>query len=272
MVARVWRFSGPQLLRAACLSVVATCLWSQQPQRNPYTKYEDIAEGRRLYRFDCVNCHGMDGASGRGARLASKYRRYGSSDREMFRTISEGIPGTEMPGLWRDDESVWKILAFVRTLEATATEACVSEAGDPERGRDVFANKGSCTTCHTVGMGGGRLGPDLTFVGATRSFQHLRDSLVDPNKDNPYSHRTVRAVDARGKRFEGILLNEDGYTLHMLDRQEEIRSFSKANLRELSRPRESLMPSYGGLLTEGEMNDLLAYLCGLTGSEGRAAR
>ena len=260
-VARLWLHAAI----AASLSTLPTP--TQQHETNPFTSFEDIAEGRRLYRLDCVNCHGMDGASGRGARLASTYRRYGSSDRDMFRTISNGVPGTEMPGLWRDEEAVWKVLAFVRTLEAQALEPCVTEAGDAARGRAVFVRKGACQACHTVGMGGGRLGPDLTAAGARLSSQHLRESLVEPNKEIPYSYRTVRAVDRNGKTFEGVLLNEDGYTLHLIDRQETIHSLSKADLQKVERPRESLMPSYRGSLSPAETDDLLAYLCGL-GSAG----
>jgi cytochrome c oxidase cbb3-type subunit 3 len=261
------------LIRPSIVILLTTAIgWAQLPDKNPFTKFEDIAEGKRLYRLDCVNCHGMDGKSGRGARLASKFRRHGGSDREMFRTISDGIPGTEMPGLWRDAEAIWKIVAFVRILEESGTEACVAEGGNPEKGRNVFFNKGSCAACHAVGMGGGRLGPELTFIGASRGYEHLRESLIEPGKDLPPSHRTVRVVDRDGAHFEGVVLNEDGYTIHLLDRHEEIRSFSKADLRQLEKPKESLMPSYRGVLSENEMNDLLAYLCGLTGTDARASR
>jgi len=261
------------LIRPSILLLLTTAIgWAQVPDKNPFTKFEDMAEGRRLYRLDCVNCHGMDGKSGRGTRLASKFRRHGGSDREMFRTISDGVQGTEMPGLWRDAESVWKILAFVRMLEESGTEACVAEGSDPEKGRDVFFNKGSCTACHAVGMGGGRLGPDLSSIGASRSYQHLRDSLIEPGKDLPPSHRTVRIVDREGARFEGVVLNEDGYTIHLLDRGERIRSFSKTDLHQLEKPKESLIPSYRGVLGETEINNLLAYLCGLTGPDARASR
>ncbi len=253
----------PHAAIAAFLSTFPTP--AQQHQTNPFTSFEDIAEGRRLYRLDCVNCHGMEGASGRGARLASKFRRYGSADREMFRTISNGVPGTEMPGLWRDEEAVWKILAFVRTLEARAADACVAEAGDTARGREVFVQKGSCQACHAIGMGGGRLGPDLTAVGARLSVEHLRESLAEPDEQIPYSHRTVRATGRDGRAYEGVLLNEDGYTLHLIDRQETIHSLSKADLQQVEHPPKSLMPAYGDLLGQEETDDLLAYLCGLTG-------
>ena len=255
---------------AASLSTLPTP--AQQHQSNPFTSFEDIAEGRRLYRLDCVNCHGMDGASGRGARLASNYRRYGSSDREMFRTISNGVPGTEMPGLWRDEEAVWKILSFVRTLEAQAADACVAETGDAARGLEVYFRKGSCQTCHAVGMGGGRLGPDLTAVGARLSVEHLRESLVEPAKQIPYSHRTVRATGRDGRMYEGVLLNEDGYTVHLMDRQENIHSLSKADLQNVEHPQQSLMPSYGDLLGQGETDDLLAYLCSLGSAAGENAQ
>ena len=184
-------------------------------------------------------------------------------------TISNGVPGTEMPGLWRDEEAVWKILAFVRTLEAQAPEACVAEAGNAARGREVYFQKGSCQTCHAVGMGGGRLGPDLTAVGARLSVEHLLESLAEPNKQIPYSHRTVRATGREGQTYEGVLLNEDGYTLHLMDRQETIHSLSKADLRNVEHPQESLMPAYGDILGSEDTDDLLAYLCNLTGFSGK---
>lgn len=86
--------------------------------RNPYVSAQDVAEGQRLYARNCRTCHGAQGErADRSARLASKIRHHGNSDAEMFRTISEGIPGTAMPGTYADEKSVWQILAFVRSLE-----------------------------------------------------------------------------------------------------------------------------------------------------------
>jgi cytochrome c553 len=87
-------------MRLVILTLIACALGAQTRDTNPFTSAKDVAEGKRLYSFYCVFCHGMDGVSGRGARLASTYRKHGSSDREMYRTIADGVPGTEMSGHW----------------------------------------------------------------------------------------------------------------------------------------------------------------------------
>lgn len=243
------------------LALLTLSAAGQQRDTNPLQSPEHIAEGRRLYRFYCVNCHGMDGASGRGARLASNFRRHGSSDAEMFRTISNGIPGAEMPGLWMDEETVWKILAFVRTLEVRGAGACDWDPEAARRGHAVYHNKGGCTACHTLRSSGGRLGPDLTGIGAGRAREQLHDAIIAPDRQIPKRYRTVVAVDAKGARHEGILLNEDEYTLHLMNRAEQILSFRKQELRSIERPSRSLMPSYAHSLSTSEIEDLLSYLC-----------
>ena len=104
--------------------VLAFPLAGQKNDRNPFTSAADIESGHKLYNVHCRTCHGANGERrDPTAKLASTFRRYGSSDREMFQTISNRIPGTGMPGFYVGEDTVWKILAFVRTLEAGAEHA-----------------------------------------------------------------------------------------------------------------------------------------------------
>jgi len=152
---------------------------AQTRETNPYalTDRDALATGRKLYSFYCVFCHGMDGASGRGAQLASPYRKHGSSDREVYRSIADGVPGTEMTGHPLEEDEVWKILLFVRQIEQNALgrgQGCRADAsgGDPVKGAAVFQN--ACRNCNSAAS---RLGPDLAAIGATRSREHLRESM-----------------------------------------------------------------------------------------------
>lgn len=237
----------------------------QTREANPFRSAGDVAEGRRLYSFYCVFCHGMDGASGRGARLATGYRRHGTSDKEVFRVIANGVPGTEMSGHILPEDDIWRIITFVRTLEAApASDACAISPGDAALGRALFWGKGDCLRCHSVTEGGrsrgsGRLGPDLTSIGATHSRAHLRESLLEPSKQISNRYRTVRAG-----AFTGLLLNQDEYTVHLMDMGEEIRSLERSAVSSVDFPKMSLMPAYGSL-TAPEMDGLLAYLCSLRG-------
>jgi putative heme-binding domain-containing protein len=253
-----------------------TCVsWAQSLETNPYASAKDVAEGRRLYSLFCVFCHGMDGASGRGARLASTFRRHGTSDRDQYRVIANGVSGTEMAGHFLNEEEIWKILAFVRTLERSVTAgsaACETSPGDAGAGRKLFFGKGACLSCHSAtidgrAQGSGRLGPDLTYAGATRTRNHLRESLLDPARSIAPAYAQVRVVTRSGETVRGIRLNEDEYTLHMMAPGEQIVSFYKADLKTVDRLAESFMPSYRSTLGPQEVEDIVSYLCTLRGNQ-----
>jgi putative heme-binding domain-containing protein len=239
----------------------AAMLWGQSRDTNPFTSAKDIAEGRKLYSYYCVFCHGMDGVSGRGAQLASAYRKHGSSDREMYRTIADGVPGTEMSGHWLEEDEIWKILSFVRVLEKSAAArptGCEPGPGDAVRGKALFRGKGGCLACHHPAS---RLGPDLSSIGASHSRAHLRDSITHPAKEISRRYRVVSVKMKTGEAARGLLLNQGEYTVHLLDSQERIRSFARPDLADVAFPRESLMPSFRDALSTGELDDLVAYLC-----------
>ena len=241
-------------------------------ETNPMSTPEEFEEGMRLYRIHCGVCHGMEGKTGRGARLARRTYRHGNSDAELFDLIEAGIPGTDMPGVWLEEEDIWKILLFARTFAEKAGEACEAGSGDPAAGKEVFDGQGSCLACHTVGSEGGRLGPDLSFAGESFTDEELREALLSPSAEVARRYSTVRLVTEGGERVEGVWMNENLYRIFMLDRSENIRSFRKASLRMLDLPDESLMPAYGDLLSDEAINDLIAYLCTLRGTAKEDAR
>ena len=239
-------------------------LSAQHDDRNPFSSKADLEEGAKLYRLNCGVCHGMEGKSGRGARLAVRDHRHGNTDAELFRVIQNGVPGTEMPGLWMEEDSIWKILLFVRTFEVDAGEACEPSPGDAARGAAIYREK-ACKSCHMTGGEGGRLGPDLSHIGLNYSREQLRESLLEPDKQVGAKYRTV-VVAADGSTVDGVLLNEDAYTVNLMDRGERFRRFDKAKAK-VEKPAKSLMPAYKDL-SERQMDDLLAYLCGLRGKGG----
>ena len=249
------------------LAVPVVLAGARTRDTNPMSTAAHMAEGRLLYRINCGVCHGMDGKTGRGARLAKRSYRRGNSDAELFDLIEAGVPGTDMPGLWLEEDDIWKILLFVRTFAGTASESCESTGGDAGAGKVVFESKGSCLACHTVGMEGGRLGPDMSYAGATYSNEQIRDALLVPHEQVADQYRTVRLVAGDGESVEGILMQENLYNIYVLDRAERIRSFRKSELQKLDKPEESLMPAYGDLLSAADIDDLVEYLCTLVGKD-----
>ena len=259
---------NPRLLPLLLLACAAASM-AQHRDRNPFSAQAELEEGLRLYRLNCGVCHGLEGKSGRGARLAVRRHRRGNTDAELFRIIQNGVSGTEMPGLWLDEDSIWKILLAVRSFEVDAGEACALTPGDAAAGRAIYGAQG-CAGCHAISSTGGRLGPELTHIGLNLSREQLRDALIDPAKDVGARYRTVR-VRQGSTTIAGTLLNEDAYSVHMLDEGENLRSFLKSEVDAVDKPGDSLMPAYSAL-SAAQLDDLLAYLCALRGAQGASSQ
>ena len=228
---------------------------------NPFTSDEDVAAGARVFRTSCALCHGGDAKGGLGPDLTRGVFRHGSSDSALFRNVLVGIPGTDMTGVYRPDTEAWQVVAYVRSLSVGQEE--VALPGDPVRGRRLYQSRGSCPDCHRVDGRGGRLGPDLSDVGWSRSPKHLEASILRPSEFVAPDYRAVRLSTIDGRVVQGVLRNEDTYSVQLLDENENLRAFMKSDLESLEKPEESLMPPFEGFFRGRELQDLVAYLYSL---------
>lgn len=243
--------------------ILLFCLGSLSAQdeavRNPRTSPEDIAAGAKTFRSHCAPCHGLEAQGARGPNLANGVFYHGSTDAALLKNISEGISGTEMPGLFYSPDRVWQVIAYIRSLN---TSAGARPAGDPMRGHVLFHSKG-CDQCHRISGSGGRIGPDLTNIGGARSANYLRQSIVDPNA---YVGRRYWVVDAKtlqGQTYTGFLMNEDTYSVQFMDMNQQLHSLAKSDLTQYKIEKVSKMPSYRDSLQSNELSDLVAYLWSL---------
>ena len=223
----------------------------------------DIAYGARLYDAQCTTCHGANGDGVGGVDLRSGKFRNGGTDQDLVRVITNGVPGTGMQAFRFDSAEIAGIVGFLRNMNAFDRGS--NKTGDAARGRATFEGKGGCARCHRVGSLGSRVGPDLSEVGATRSAGSLFRSLTDPTSQMMPINRPVRAVTKDGKVVNGRRLNEDTYTVQLIDEQEKLVSLTKADLREYTILTASPMPSYKDRLSENELADVVAYLLSLKG-------
>jgi hypothetical protein len=87
-------------------------------------------------------------------------------------------------------------------------------------------------------------------------------------KEFSQEYETVSVTDERGQKFQGVVLNEDNFTLQMLDTREQLHLFEKDKLRSLDKTRESLMPKYDEkVLPEKDLQDIVAYLLSVGSSK-----
>jgi cytochrome c oxidase cbb3-type subunit 3 len=261
------------LLTPAVLALVLSATPQDHGVTNPVAgNPRAIQEGASLFRANCSPCHGSNAqGGGRGPDLTAGRWVHGSTDADLFRTVTRGVPGTEMPANAFDDSEVWAILAYVRSLAPART---VAVSGDPAKGKKIFWETAGCSTCHMVQGRGGVLGPDLSRVGEARSADYLIDSIRQPSKElstgilDPNNHYglplvydTVTVVTADGQKIVGVAKNEDTFSLQLIDTNQQLQFFLKKNLREVTHERKSLMPTYSeDMLTPAELQNLVAYL------------
>jgi putative heme-binding domain-containing protein len=245
-------------MRRLVILVWAGSLIAQEGTRNLRTTPDDIAAGAQTFRSHCAPCHGLKGEGGRGPNLASGRFYHGASDADLLTNISDGIPGTEMPGIFYMEDRIWQVIAYIRSLNASAERP----AGDLARGADLFRSKG-CIRCHRVSGQGGGFGPDLSQIGKTRSLEHLRQSIVEPDADVQPRYWVASFKDGASKSVEGFVMNEDTYTVQLMDMNQQLHSYEKAAVKQYKVEKTSKMPSYKKLLTGEQLNDLVAYLASL---------
>jgi cytochrome c oxidase cbb3-type subunit III len=246
--------------------------------KNPLANDSKAARlGEFEFRANCAFCHGLGArGGGRGPDLTRAQKKHGNSDGDLFRTINEGVPGTAMPpngatqqGVGMTEEEIWQVISYIRSVQVKTSAA---QSGNAARGKELFAGSAACATCHMIEGKGGRLGPDLTATGTARSVDYIVDSIRNPSrrlaqgiseamKEFSQEYETVTVTDERGQKFQGVVLNEDNFTLQMMDTREQLHLFEKDKLRSLDKSRESLMPRYDEkMLPEKDLQDIVAYL------------
>ncbi|PWU04117.1 MAG: hypothetical protein C5B51_17410 [Terriglobia bacterium] len=232
------------------------------PAQHGYT-LADIEAGGRLYRMTCSVCHGPDGDFIPGIDFGHGRFRRATDDESIESIIIKGIPNTGMPSNDVTEQQAEQIVAYLRSLPAAGK--AMTSGGNAARGKAVFEGKGGCRNCHRVKGVGSRMAPDLTDIGVLRRVAELEQSIVDPDAEILPENRFVKVVTKDGTEVTGRLLNIDTLTLQMMDSQEKLRFFEKANLREYSLVKKSPMPSFKGRLTAEELADLVSYLVSLKG-------
>ena len=268
---------GGAFIAHATLFVLVAATPLRAQDKNPLANDANAAKlGEFEFRANCAFCHGLGArGGGRGPDLTRAQKKHGNSDADLFRTINGGVPGTAMPpngatqqGVGMTEEEIWQVVSYIRSVEVKASPAL----GDAARGKALFAGSAACSTCHMVEGKGGRLGPDLTGVGSARSAGYIVESIRNPSsrlaqgiseamKEFSEEYETVTVVDASGQKVQGVLLNEDNFTLQMLDTREQLHLFQKDKVRSVEKSRESLMPKYNEkMLPEKDLQDIVAYL------------
>jgi putative heme-binding domain-containing protein len=157
------------------------------------------------------------------------------------------------------------LVATACGLGATVLLAQDAPAGDGARGKALVESSG-CFDCHRIDDRGSRLGPNLTRIGTIRTAVRLRQALIAPDEEVIADNRFARIVTKDGTTVTGKLLNQDAMSVQIMNPKEELKTYSRTNIREYTIIDKGLMPSVKGKLTDQQVADIVTYLSSLKGS------
>jgi putative heme-binding domain-containing protein len=137
--------------------------------------------------------------------------------------------------------------------------------GNPANGEGIYRNKQlGCVMCHSIGGAGGKVGPDMTSLGASTPLaDYIVESVLLPNKRVKEGFNSVQVATRDGEELSGNLVREDNEQLILRDATAREVSIPKRNIAS-RKMGGSLMPA--GLLdfiSPQERLDLYAFLAQL---------
>jgi cytochrome c oxidase cbb3-type subunit 3 len=253
----------PCAFLCSVLAVRGPITYAQGQDRAPQYFQSDIQYGAQIFASQCASCHGENGDMIPGVNFrAGQFKRV-LSDNDLRLTITNGVPGTAMQPFTFGASELTGIVSYLRNMNSFSAQGLL--VGNPARGRALFEGAGNCTSCHAVNGKGPLVAPDLGDIGALRTAELIHRTLLDPAASMLPANRPVRAVTLGGKVITGRRLNEDTYTVQLIDEQERLLSLTKADLREFTVLKSTPMPSYRDKFSAQELADLEAYLLSLRG-------
>lgn len=143
----------------------------------------------------------------------------------------------------------------------TAPMPAALAAGDWNRGRAVFFGKeANCSACHLYKGEGGRIGPDLSNLGARDPGSVYRD-ITEPSAAIHPDYVSSVVVLADGRVLTGIARSVDAEHITVVDAKAAETIVPQAEVETIEPSPLSVMPKgFGETLPAAKLADLLVFL------------
>lgn len=225
--------------------------------------------GNQLFASNCAACHGIDGkGSERAPNIADAPEMKRRSDAEIFGIIHDGMPGTGMPAFHTlGNAQIRAIVAHLRKLEGP-TQSSVMK-GNANQGKNLFFGKPECSRCHMIAGEGGFIAQDLSEYARVHSPEQIKAAIFHPAA---FGQKQVRVRLRTGQVFEGRIRNEDNFSLQLQTSDGAFHLLDRPDVEKIESAPDLQMPTdYASRLSEGEVNNLIAYLMQAAGTSKAAA-
>ena len=265
-------------LTFACTIALIVYAWTMHAQTSsqqakPAQSGALAAEASKTFAGTCAGCHGLDGRGGeRGPNLATRPEVVGRSDAELLQTLRDGKPASGMPSFAAlGDAKLVAMVSYLRTLQGKNAAAAIS--GNAQHGETLFFGKARCSDCHSINGKGGFIGSDVTGFAAGSSAAEIKNAIVNPDIDAQQSRSKTIVTLRDGRSWEGIVRNEDNFSLQLQSLDGAFHLIQKSEVAEMKSADQPLMPDdYGKSLSPAELDDLVGYLMSVARANPGAVR
>lgn len=204
---------------------------------------------------------GITGASDRLASSLTQANLAAASAKQALRFAREGgrhpaLVQTlmQIAGL----TSATEVLSHAELI-ALATESM--ERGDAARGERIYRQPAlACVACHAIGGVGGRVGPDLTSIGASAPADYLLESLLYPQAKTKEGYHAVALTASDGRDYSGVIVRENEREIVLRGADDQLVTLAPRSVTQRT-DFGSLMPA--GLvdsLSPADLRDLVRFL------------
>lgn len=147
------------------------------------------------------------------------------------------------------------------TPELQAKYVSMLADADPTRGELIYRRTElACATCHAIGGIGGKVGPDMTSLGASAPADYIVESIFAPNVKIKEGFHSVSVATEDGRVFTGIEVKSDDEEIVLRDSNSKVVRIPQVEIIG-KKPAASLMPTgVVDRLSMAEQADLLRFL------------
>ncbi|MFO1448761.1 MAG: PVC-type heme-binding CxxCH protein [Opitutaceae bacterium] len=224
------------------------------------TATADPAESEALWRA-------LLGISGASDRLAASLPGSGFTAEQARFALRLAREGGRHPALVQTLMQVAGInpqTALLSAKELSALAQASLSQGDASRGERIYRRTElACIACHAIGGAGGKVGPDLTSIGASAPPDYLVESVLYPNAKTKEGYHAVALSTRDQRELSGVIAKENDREILLRTADNQVLSIPKANIAKRT-DFGSLMPA--GLvdgLPPAELRDLVKFLSSL---------
>ena len=133
--------------------------------------------------------------------------------------------------------------------------------GDPARGELIYRRAAlACTVCHAIGGAGGKVGPDMTSLGASAPLDYIIESVINPAAKVKEGYNAVTLALKDGTQATGIQARETAQEVFLRDVTGHEQAIAKAQITGTTNVGSIMPAGMTDQLQDRERLDLFAFL------------